>query len=135
MAKNNQIEVNGIDIKSRVTNDVERKSKMKKKTGIVILFVIQALAIPLALFAGLMLMFSIASMSEMDFNQTGIVIQTAVALTTMIIGVLYIGTYIFSLLKTLKNQKLSFVSWLPILHGIVALFALVLWNYINQLYK
>ena len=108
---------------------------MKNKIGIIILFVIQAIAIPFALFAGLMLLFSVVSFVETDWSQMEVVIQSVVALITMLIGVLYIGTYSFSLIKTLDNKKLSFVSWLPILHGVIALISLVLWNYVNQLYK
>ncbi len=108
---------------------------MKNKIGIIILFVIQAIAIPFALLAGLMLLFSVVSFVETDWSQMEVVIQSVVALITMLIGVLYIGTYSFSLIKTLDNKKLSFVSWLPILHVMVALISLVLWNYVNQLYK
>ena len=108
---------------------------MKNKLGIIILFAIQAIAIPFALFAGLMLLFIVVSFVEIDWSQMDVVIQSVVALITTLIWVLYIGTYIFSLIKTLDNKKLSFVSWLPILHGVVALILLVLWNYVNQLYK
>ena len=108
---------------------------MKNKIGIIILFVIQAIAIPFALLAGLMLLFSVVSFVETDWSQMEVVIQSVVALITMLIGVLYIGTYSFSLIKTFDNKKLSFVSWLPILHGMVALVSFVLWNYVNQLYK
>ena len=108
---------------------------MKNKIGIIILFVIQAIAIPFALLAGLMLLFSVVSFVDTDWSQMEVVIQSVVALITMLIGVLYIGTYSFSLIKTFDNKKLSFVSWLPILHGMVALVSFVLWNYVNQLYK
>ena len=108
---------------------------MKNKIGIIILFVVQALAIPFALFAGLIFLFLIVSFVEMDWTQIEIIIQTLVALIATLIGVSYIGTYIFSLIKTIDNKRVSFISFLPILHGAVALISLVIWNYVNQLYK
>ncbi len=108
---------------------------MKNRIGIIILFAVQALAIPFALFAGLIFLFLIVGFAEMDWTQIEIIIQTFVALIATLIGVSYIGTYIFSLIKTLDNKKVSFISWLPILHGVVALISLVIWNYVNQLYK
>ncbi|MBQ4110685.1 MAG: hypothetical protein IJC74_07355, partial [Clostridia bacterium] len=78
---------------------------MKNKIGIIILFVIQAIAIPFALFAGLMLLFIVVSFVEIDWSQMDVVIQSVVALITTLIGVLYIGTYIFSLIKTLDNKN------------------------------
>ena len=108
---------------------------MKNKLGIIVLFVIQAMAIPFSLFAGLMLLFAVGSFTETDWSQTGATVQSIIALTTMIIGVAYMATYIFSLIKTIVDKKISFVSWLPLLHSLIALIALVIWNYVNQLYK
>lgn len=105
---------------------------MKNKIGIIVLFAFQSLAIPFALLAGLMLLFSIVSLTETDWTQIKVVIQSIVALITMLIGVLYIGTYIFSLIKTINNKKVSFISWLPVLHGIVAVIAIMMWGYVNQ---
>lgn len=109
--------------------------KMKNKIGFISLFVAQGLGIPFSLFAGLMLMFSVVSLVETDWLRMKVAVQSVVALISMVIGIAYIGTYMFSLTKTMKNKKLSFVSWLPFLHGIVALLALVLWNYVNKIYK
>ncbi len=115
-----------------VLNDVERCEIMKNKIGIVVLFVFHALAIPFALLAGLMLLFSIVSLTETDWTQIKVVIQSIVALVTMLIGVLYIGTYVFSLIRTINNKKISFISWLPILHVVVAIIAIMVWGGINQ---
>ena len=108
---------------------------MKNKIGIIILFTFQALAIPFSLIAGFMLAFSVVSILTMGLFGTGEVIQSVVALITMIIGSLYTGTYAFSLIKTRINGKISFVSWLPFFHGIIALGAVLLWNYVDLLYR
>ena len=107
---------------------------MKNKITIIVLFVFQTLAIPFALLAGLMLLFSIVSLSETDLSQTKVVVQSAVALITMLIGFMYIGTYIFSLIKTINNKKVSLISWLPVLHCVVALIAVMVWGWVNQSY-
>lgn len=85
---------------------------MKNKIGIIVLFTLQALAIPFALLAGLMLLFSIVSLTETDWTQIKVFIQSIVALITMLIGVSYLGTYTFSLIKTVNNKKVSLISWL-----------------------
>ncbi len=108
---------------------------MKNKTGIIILFTIQALGIPFALVAGFMLLFSIANFFQTDWSQTEVFVQAIIALITMLIGVSYIGTYFFSLIKTISNKGISFISCLPILHGIVAVIALILWFLIASLFK
>ena len=108
---------------------------MKNKTGVILLFVIQGLAIPIALFAGFILLFLLVSFAETDWSQTGKTIQFVAAFLATLTGFLYIGTYVFSLVKTLINKKMSFISWLPTLHGVVALTLLVVWDYVNQIYK
>ena len=87
--------------------------KMKNRISIIILFVIQALPIPFALLAGFMLMFSLVSLVETDWSQFDVIIQSAAALTAMVIGAAYTITYFDSLKKTLDNKKLSFISFLP----------------------
>ena len=48
---------------------------MKNKTGIIILFAIQALAIPFALFLGLIFLFLIVSFVEMDWTQIEVIVS------------------------------------------------------------
>lgn len=105
---------------------------MKNKIVIIVLFVFQALAIPFALLSGLMFLFSIVSLTETDWAQTKVVIQSIVALITMLIGFLYIGTYIFSLMRTINNKRISFISWVPILHIVIAIIAIMVWGGVNQ---
>ena len=124
-----------MSLKWRARKNVERSEEMKNKTGIIILFAIQALAIPFALFLGLIFLFLIVSFVEMDWTQIEVIVQTLVALVATLIGVLYIGTYIFSLVKTLERKRVSFISWLPILHGVITLLLLLIWNYVNELFK
>ena len=105
---------------------------MKNKIGIIVLFTLQALAIPFALLAGLMLLFSIVSLTETDWTQIKVFIQSIVALITMLIGVSYLGTYTFSLIKTVNNKKVSLICWLPVLHIIVSIIAIMVWGNVNQ---
>ncbi len=105
---------------------------MKDKIIIIFLFAFQALAIPFALLSGFLLLISIEGLSETDLTQTKVVIQCVVALITLLIGVLYIGTYIFSLIKTIINKKVSFISCLPVFHGIIFVYAVMLWGCVNQ---
>lgn len=100
--------------------------------GIIVLFSFQALAIPFALLAGLALLLSLFGLAETDWSQIKVVIQSMFTVMTLLIGTLYIGTYIFSLIKTIHNKKVSFISWLPVLHIIVSIIALMVWGSVNQ---
>jgi len=80
-------------------------------------------------------MFSLVSLVETDWSQFDVIIQSAAALTAMVIGAAYTITYFDSLKKTLDNKKLSFISFLPAFHGIAALAALFVWNYVNQMFQ
>lgn len=74
-------------------------------------------------------------MGMTDRSVFGEYIQGIVAVITMLLAGTYLVTYIFSLVKTLKNKKLSVKSFLPMLHIIVFWIFFVLWIWLEKIYK
>ena len=109
---------------------------MKKKAGMILLFIFQGLGLLFALISGFILMFLIvAAPGQVDFSRASDVVQWLVALLATVTGVAYVGTYTFSLAKTVAGKKVSCISWLPTLHGLVACGTWALWHYVGQLYR
>ena len=92
---------------------------------------------PLSVIAGFVFMFIwVACIFEPHYYllRPDKIVQTLVALISTFAGVSYACTYIFSLIRTLDNKKISLISFLPVLHGVVAVAALCLWDYVSKLY-
>ena len=95
---------------------------MKKKILIILLFILFALPIPVAIL-GAIISF-ILFVSSLIFERSPIVI-IAMAFG-IIIGSTYLVTYILSLIKTKKENKISIKTFLPIAHCLLALVFLLL---------
>jgi len=78
---------------------------------------------------------SVAAIGMMDWSNLGQVITLPVALITMFLAGTYLGTYIFSLSKTIANKKISAVSLLPVLHIIVFSIFVLLWLWLNSIFQ
>lgn len=108
---------------------------MKNKILIVFLFVLFAIPIPIAMFGSLLtLIWFVGSIIKESSY-----IEIIMSLFGVVIGITYVVTYIYSLIKTIKNKQISFKTFFPVCHCLVAcLFLLLLvpvGNYINNTHK
>ena len=104
---------------------------MRKKIILIIIFIIQALPIPLSLISLIGTMISVADMGETMFDFTFLeVIQAIFVLSTMFLAGTYLITYSvslgISLTKISKEQKIGWLCFLPSVHLIVTIFLIVL---------
>ncbi|MEH7098469.1 hypothetical protein [Neobacillus vireti] len=107
----------------------------ERKTAIIPLFIFFALPIPFSLVSWIGTIMSVADAGMMDVSRFSDFIEGIVALITMLIAGTYLGTYIISLNKTLKNKKISLISFLPILHIILFIIFCAIWSWLNAIYK
>ena len=101
----------------------------------VFLFILLALPIPVSLVSWIGTVISIANIGMTDWAKPGESLQGIVALITMLLAGTYLFTYSFSLIKTRSARKISFVSFLPILHLLLTVAFMFLWDYLNVLYR
>ena len=101
-----------------------RYFKLKIPSDIIILFIFLALPIPILLMPITTAIMQIASIG-IGFNLSSIPLwmRSILSLTEFIPTGTYLITYLYSLIKTIRNKKISRVSYLPLLH-IALLFVL-----------
>ncbi|MBE7014147.1 MAG: hypothetical protein E7419_02935 [Ruminococcaceae bacterium] len=89
---------------------------MKNKPLIIFLFILFALPIPIAMSGSLMMLlwFIGSVITKLSF------VEIFMSFLGMMIGATYIITYIYSLYKTWKNKKISFKTFFPVMHCLVA---------------
>ena len=97
---------------------------MKNKVMIWVVMILQALPIPISLVTILGSIISLANISIMIEQSLFVAI---VATTSMILAGTYSLTYLFSAIKTFANKRISFVSFLPIIHIVVTVVFMILW--------
>lgn len=108
---------------------------MKNRITIIILFVLFALPVPIAILGVLMTLLWLfrSIMAAASF------IEVVIALAGVVITATYIGTYIFSLNQTWKNNRLSLETFFPAVHCLIACLFLLSLNpigrYISDTYE
>ena len=107
----------------------------KYQIATVFLFILLALPIPVSLVSWMGTIISIANIGMTDWAKPGESLQGIVALITMLLAGTYLFTYSFSLIKTRASKKLSLVSLLPVLHLLLTVVFMVLWNHLNVIYR
>lgn len=105
------------------------------KTSIVILFIFFALPTPLSLISWIGTLISVANIGMTNWSEFSQCIQGLVALITMLLAGTYLVTYIISLGATLKNKKISLISFLPMLHIVLFSIFFAVWMWLNAIYK
>lgn len=96
---------------------------MKNKALVIILFILQALPIPISLISILGSIISIANIGMADDF-----FDTIIPIVTMILAATYTIPYIISLLLTIKNKKVHIYSFIPIVHLLITLLFCFLWS-------
>ncbi len=95
---------------------------MKSKVLIVFLFILFAIPIPIAVLGSLLtLLWFISSVIK-----GASFVETLMALLGVIIGGTYIVTYIYSLIRTREHKRISFKTFLPVCHCLIACLFLLL---------
>ena len=97
---------------------------MKNKVMIWVVMILQELPIPISLITILGSIISLANISVMIEQSLFVAIVAAIS---MILAGTYSLTYLFSAIKTFNNKRISFVSFLPIVHIAVTVVFMVLW--------
>ena len=97
---------------------------MKNKVMIWVVMILQALPIPISLITILGSIISLANISVMIEQSLFVAIVAAIS---MILAATYSLTYLFSAIKTFANKRISFVSFLPIIHIVVTVVFMILW--------
>ncbi len=97
-------------------------SKMKNKAWITILFIFQALPIPISLMSTVGSIISIANIGmEESF------LEMIISIIAMLLLATYTIPYIIVLLLTIKNKKIHIYSFVPIMHSALTMLFFVLW--------
>ena len=106
-----------------------------RKMLLIAVFVLFALPIPLSMVTWIGTIISVADIGMTDTSTFSEWIQTIVALITMLLAGTYLITYIVALVLSWKKQKLTVLSFLPLMH--IALFGICLsvWMWLNSVYK
>ena len=102
---------------------------MKNKVMMQVVIILQALPIPISLITILGSVISLANIHATMIEQSLFV--AIVAAISMILAGTYSLTYLFAATKTLANKRISFVSFLPIIHIVVTVVFMILWG-INE---
>ncbi len=103
--------------KHKPVNSKKEKSKMKRKILTVLLFILFALPIPVALLGfGMCFLWLLSA-----FMRGCTLIEAFMAILGILLGASYIFTYVFALLKTRAEHKISLKTFLPLFHCILAL--------------
>ena len=97
---------------------------MRNKTMMWVVMIFQALPIPISLITILGSIISLANIGVMVEQSLFVAV---VATIFMILAGTYSLTYLFSAIMTFTNKRLSFVSFLPIVHIAVTGIFMVLW--------
>ena len=100
-----------------------------KKVFTMILFIIQALPIPVSLISNIGTIMAIASIGMFE---PAPILNSIVAISTMILTGTYTITYINSLFHFRKTKNLSFISFLPLIHLAVTIAFFCLWIYLES---
>lgn len=102
---------------------------------IILLFIIFALPIPLSLLSWIGTIISVSDMGMIKRTEFIEYIQMIMALTTMLLAGTYLITYMISLRFTLKNKKISHITFLPMVH--IVLFSILFYvsSWVSTIYK
>ncbi len=95
---------------------------MKNKAWITILFIFQALPIPISLISILGSIISIANIGMAESF-----LEMIIPIIAMLLAASYTISYIISLRFTRKNKRLHIYSFIPIMHLALAMLFFVLW--------
>ena len=97
---------------------------MKNETGCIVLYSLLGIPAVISVLSWFGPLVSLANIGMMA-NDTVV----ALAKVTMLLFGTYVFTYAYSLYKTIQNKKLTFSSFLPVIHmALVAVF-MFLWSY------
>ena len=91
---------------------------MKKKLSVLFIFILFAIPLPVA-FLGALLSFALLIGSFMD---DFVLVEFITALSGVIIGSTYFITYIYSWDKTIKESRITYKTFYPLIHCIIAFF-------------
>ena len=97
---------------------------MKNKAMIWGVMILQALPIPISLITILGSIISLANIGVVI--EQSLFVAVVAAISMMLAGT-YSLTYLFSARKTIADKRLSFISFLPVIHMIVTAAFMALW--------
>lgn len=104
---------------------------MKNKKIIWLIFIIQAIPIPLSLIT---IIGSIISLANITILVEESILLALSATMAMLLAGTYTITYAISLKRTIDCKKIAFVSFLPLLHILLFAVFLKLWVVTEQIY-
>ena len=97
---------------------------MRNKTIMWVVMILQALPIPISLIT---ILGSIISLANIGVVVEQSLFVAVVAAIFMILAGTYSLTYLFSAIYTFSKKRISFISFLPIVHIVVTVVFMVLW--------
>jgi hypothetical protein len=101
---------------------------MKYKLPVILLFAIFALPLPLSLMSWIGTVISISA----AFEPGGPILVKWAAVTTMLLAGTYAVSYMYSLKRTLKVNKIIHISLLPLLHMVAFVLFYGLWAALGE---
>ncbi len=97
--------------------------EMKNKFWVIVLYVLQAIPIPFSLISILGSIISLANIGMVESTTLAIV-----SFLAMFLADTYTITYVVSFVVTVIKKKVKFYSFLPVIHLIVAVLFMILWD-------
>ena len=97
---------------------------MKNKTVLWGLMILQAMPVPISLIT---ILGSVISLANIGVVMEQSVLLAVVSTVSMLLAGTYTLTYVFSAINTFSKKKISFISFLPIVHIALAIGFFALW--------
>ena len=97
------------------------------KIAMIIIYIVYALPIPLSMITWIGTIMAIAAIGNARWSEIGALIVGIVATLAMLLAGTYLISYIYSLIGTLKQKKLTKISLLPLLHIVITITLLTVW--------
>lgn len=104
---------------------------MKNKKLIWTIFIIQAIPIPISFIS---IIGSLVSFANISILVEKSMLLAAAATLAMFFAGTYSVTYIFALIKTINSKRITFISFLPVLHILLFVLFFNMWVIFEDMY-
>ena len=105
-----------------------------KKLLISVYYVVMSLPIPVSVLSWLGTLISAANIGMTGGDGILGIIHRVVALLAMLLAGTYLLSYLKSVMTMRKTKKITFFTFLPVLHLVTACAFIYLWNFLDHLH-
>ena len=112
---------------------VEGKINTMKKALCVLYYILMALPIPVSMITWIGTLISVANIGATGGEGILGTIHELVALLSMLLAGTYLITYVFSLIRMCKMKKVTFSTFLPVIHILVTCIFIWGWSCFDKM--